>query len=94
MTVKDIDKITKEIDGVVSFQSDSQDVNEFNERLGVNYDSYFTVWKDCDLIKVFGMEGIVPYLHKEIFKVKCEGDRDKEEDNNETSLLLGESYYE
>lgn len=68
--VKDINTIAFQLGGTVSFHSDSQDVIEFNEEHNEDYDSYFTIWKDCDLIKLYGTNGIIPHLQKEIFEVK------------------------
>ncbi len=53
----------------LSFVSDSQDVEAVRENFGSDwhgreYDSYFVACGDGDYSEIWGMSGIVPYLHK------------------------------
>lgn len=64
MTVADLDNPD------LAFISDSQDVEPINEYLQEDYDSYFVLVGDGEYDEVYGMEGIVPYLSKRIWRVK------------------------
>jgi hypothetical protein len=68
MTVKQLED-REDLD----FVSDSQDVVAVEEMTGVEhgeYDSFFVEFLDGDLGDVFGMEGIVPYLGKRVWRVR------------------------
>lgn len=56
----------------VQFRSDSQDVSDILERLGCeeDYDSFFIVERDDNIIAAWGMNGIVPWLNKRVYRVK------------------------
>lgn len=55
------------------FVSDSQEVNSIKEFLGRaanKYDSFFVIVGDGEYDAVWGMYGIIPYLYKEVKKLK------------------------
>ena len=59
----------------LQFISDSQDVAEVNDfiswRYGIpdKYDSFFVKVEDGEYLEIYGVEGIVPYLNKEVTKI-------------------------
>lgn len=68
MTVKQLES-REDLD----FVSDSQNVVEVEEYLGLKhgeYDSFFVQVLEGDYGDVFGMEGIVPYHGKRVWRVQ------------------------
>ena len=58
----------------LQFMSDSQDVQAVRDYLGDDiaseYDSFFIEILDGDYGKVYGMFGIVPYLSREVTRIR------------------------
>ena len=66
-------KLVSALDKELLFVSDSQDVQPIKELLGdiaADYDSFFVEIKDGDYWQVWGMEGIVPWLHKSVTRIR------------------------
>lgn len=56
------------------FISDSQDTIALKEYFGNNenvigFDGFFVKIQNGDYISIYGIEGIVPYLNKKLFKI-------------------------
>lgn len=68
ITVKDLQ------DKDLTFLSDSQDVDYLNDYLNLvpdEFNAFFVKVQDCEFVEVYGMEGIVPGLHKQVWRVEC-----------------------
>ena len=68
MTVRDLEQGQD----VFTFVSDSQDVEAVREALGAvaeGYDSFFVKLGEGDYEEVYGMEGVVPKLCKNVDKI-------------------------
>jgi len=60
-----------EVPQEAEFVSDSQDVLILNKmcKVNENYDSFFIIYnKEGEIIKLYGMYGIVPYNHKTVYE--------------------------
>jgi len=67
MQVKDLD--SKQ----TIFVSDSQEVESIKQNLGIentSFDSFFVVTGEGEYTEVYGMNGIIPYLGKNVYKLK------------------------
>jgi len=56
------------------FISDIQDTNFLKEYFGNNeeltqFDAFFVKIENCEYIKIYGIEGIVPYNNKMVFEI-------------------------
>ena len=68
MTVKNLEKKPDLV-----FVNDLQDVNFIKEYIGkkaVEFDSFFVNILDGDYSEIYGIFGSIPYLEKEVYKIK------------------------
>ena len=63
MTVKDI-----EHDDKLIFVDTDYDVQEINNLLNTDYDSYFVEVGEGEYKRIYGMYGIIPYINKTIYE--------------------------
>jgi hypothetical protein len=57
----------------LQFISDSQDVQSLKEHFGnhclEDFDSFFVKIEDGDYTEVYGINGIIPYLYKDVYEI-------------------------
>lgn len=64
-------KVVRDLtDPELQFVSNSQDVTPINREFRRKFDSYFVSIEDGDYAKVYGMEGIVPHLNREVTVIR------------------------
>lgn len=69
ITVKDLEH--KDL----TFLSDSQDVDFLNDYFNLvpgDFDAFFVRVEDACFTEVYGIEGIVPGYHKQVWRVECQ----------------------
>lgn len=72
MLIEDIDNFFPEEEGyIIQLLIDSQDIDEINKEYNQEYNLYFIVWKDCEIIAVYGNENCIPYNHQKVYLVEC-----------------------
>ncbi len=62
----------KDLAADLRFVSDSQDVQEIKRVLGdeaSDFDSFFVAVENGMYASAYGMEGIIPYIHKQVTKI-------------------------
>ena len=69
ITVKDLE------DKDLTFLSDSQDVDFLNDYFGLvpdDFGAFFVKVENGEFTEVYGIEGIVPHLYKQAWRVQCQ----------------------
>jgi hypothetical protein len=56
-----------ELNDDLMFLSDYQDVQPVQENTKTDYTSYFV---NNDYTEIWGMNGIIPYLYREVYRIK------------------------